>query len=83
MSWIDSVVKLDNMLEAFAAIVETNTCSQYGVPTFTMLVDKVTFVSLNLYMNLQAGYLPAKSKKDGEALISMLLGFTVVSCLRS
>ena len=76
---ISSLVPLMSaFLQSFKPIHVTN----ISVSMFSMLVDIVTLVSLNLYINFSGGYLSTKLVYGGELLMSVNLGFNWVrSCI--
>ena len=77
---ISSIVPLMlALLQSFKPVHVTNISDSM----FSMLVDIVTLVSLNLHINFSGGYLSTKLVYDGELLMSINTGLKVVNWDRS
>ena len=73
------VILMSALLQSLRPVYVTN----ISVSMFSMLIDIVTLLSLNLYINFSGGYLSTKLLYGGKLLLFINMKFKVVNGVRS
>ena len=80
---ITRISSLVPLMSAFLQLFKSVKVSNISVSIFSILVDIVMLLSLNLYINVSGGYLSTKLVYSNEVLLSINTGFKVVNWIKS